>query len=296
MFLNRVARYVRREILHREFYCKIFSTISKNGQSYISKKSLYDFFKKIDEISPDIKEYHENTVRSFIVEECIPIKVRMAEMHVVCSSIYNMKGAHSETIEHLANVREYTNRICHYLKKSERYKDFLDDQTVELISMAAFMHDISKIIMDNDFLYDGRRFNSEERLFMNTHPLLSFIMIEYIKKQNPFLKEYLDNINIIISEHHESLDGSGYPAGKKSNEIGLGGRILKVADVFEAMMAKKRKYKQPINKQEAIAEMLSKPHIYEEFIVMAMNFYVETSSEIDKILEKYFTAENISVD
>lgn len=289
------AKLVGDKELHDVFCERILSIVSRNGHQYISKKSLYDFFDSIDEISTEIQEYHDIAIESFVMEDCIPIKSRMVEMHAICSSIYSMEGIHHDTIEHLTNVRDYANRICSYMREDVDYKDFLDDQTVELISMAAFMHDISKLIIKEDFLYDGRRFNSEERLFMNAHPLISSVMIDYIKTKNKYLGKYLDEINIYIVEHHENLDGSGYPAGKISKEISFGGKILRVADTLEAMKAVGRKYKQPIDRQLAINEMLSKTHIYEKSVVMAMSFSIEDSSDIENLLGKHFYAETVAI-
>ena len=64
--------------------------------------------------------------------------------------------------------------------------------------------------------------------------------------------EYLKNVPIYAGTHHEKLDGSGYPRGLKGDEIPLGGRIIALADVFEALTSSDRPYKTPKKLSDAI--------------------------------------------
>jgi len=263
------------EELHDIFCSRIFS-ISEDGYKYISKEALYDFFYRIDKISLDIKEIHQILLQSFITEDCIPINVKMAEIHMLCFAIYSMKekGKHYKTIDHLTRVKEYTSNICLYLKINGKYKDFINDETIELIPIGAFLHDISKLIFDDKFLYK-EDFNDEERLFMKSHPSISTLMISYMKEKNKHL-DCLKEVIIYVDEHHENLDGSGYPKKKIGNQISFGGKTIRVSDSYEAMRSKKRTYQKSIGKKQAINEMLFKPNVYDEQIVIAAKISIRS--------------------
>lgn len=274
--------------LHRYYYDLIMSNIPEISHKNIKGKAIFDFFMNVDRISSGIKEMNDSLIKSYVYEECIPIKEIMIELHALCASVYSINGIHHDTIEHLSNVREYTNRICNFLKIDERYKLFLDDQTVELISIGALLHDVSKIIMDDKFLYDGRKYTLEERTCINTHPLISSIMIEYMIANNIHLKKILEEIRLFALQHHENVNGTGYPSGLTAKEISLGGLIIRVADSYDALIARNRIYKKPSNIKEAIREITSKIGVmYDGNVVESLCAYVDSSTEINnKVLSK----------
>ncbi len=90
--------------------------------------------------------------------------------------------------------------------------------------------------------------NEEERAIVNNHALVT----EKLLSQLPFPKR-LKNIPVYAGSHHEKLDGSGYPRGIKGGDIPLQTRIIALADVFEALTAKDRPYKQSNSLSEAVA-------------------------------------------
>ena len=87
----------------------------------------------------------------------------------------------------------------------------------------------------------------EEREIMNNHVVMSIKILE----QLPWPRK-MSNVPAIAGAHHEKLDGTGYPNGWKEDEISLQGRIMAVADVFEALSAKDRPYKDPMPLSQAI--------------------------------------------
>lgn len=87
----------------------------------------------------------------------------------------------------------------------------------------------------------------EERKKIENHVAMTKKMLE----QLPFPKK-LSNIPEYASGHHEKLDGTGYPDGLKSDELSLQARIMAVADIFEALTAKDRPYKEPMKLSQAV--------------------------------------------
>lgn len=113
----------------------------------------------------------------------------------------------------------------------------LDEQEIEDIVTAGFLHDIGKVFIDPDIIKAPRQLNDEEKLRMMDHPQLGY---EFLSKNYDFG----ENVNRAVYEHHEWYNGSGYPRRYKGKEIAIAGRVLKCADVYDAMTGK-RSYHAP---------------------------------------------------
>jgi len=121
---------------------------------------------------------------------------------------------------HGERVGAYSERLARRLK--------LDDREVEHIRIAGILHDIGKIgFSDQVFSSDGTAFNEDLLLEIRSHPQWGYDIL----KNLDFLGPVLDYVYC----HHERMDGRGYPRGLTGDEIPLGGRILAVADCFDAM-------------------------------------------------------------
>jgi len=119
----------------------------------------------------------------------------------------------------------------------------LPDEKLELLRLAALIHDVGKIGIRDDVLLNPNRLTSEEREAVERHPTLA---AEILK---PILAT--DEIVEIVLDHHECLDGSGYPRGLTGEQIPLEARILSVADVYSAL-TEERTYKSPMSAKEAM--------------------------------------------
>ena len=120
----------------------------------------------------------------------------------------------------------------------------LSEKVLEELEVSAILHDVGKIGIPDSILLKPGRLTKEE--------------FDYIKKHTIFGGEILSNLkhatkNMVSGalEHHERCDGSGYPYGKKCEEISIFGRIVAVADVFDALTAK-RVYKEGMDKWEVL--------------------------------------------
>ncbi|MCK5404499.1 MAG: HD domain-containing protein [Desulfobulbaceae bacterium] len=140
------------------------------------------------------------------------------------------------TYAHTTRVAEISKRIGIALG--------LPDKSLEILELAGLVHDIGKTGIPDDILLKPDLFNDQDRRIMEYHPLIG---AKFFAKR---LQD--DSITNIILRHHERLDGSGYPFGLKEEEIDPLSRITAVADVFEALTAK-RPYKKAIDPQSAQA-------------------------------------------
>ena len=133
----------------------------------------------------------------------------------------------------------------------------LSRRTVERIRIAAVLHDYGKIGIPDNVLQKPGSLTDEERTMMRSHVLKTILLLRRIN----FSRELRD-IPRIAGMHHEKLDGSGYPFGLRGDEIPLEGRILAVADIFQAL-TQTRPYKQGMAVPQALAELrvMTQPHL-----------------------------------
>ena len=109
------------------------------------------------------------------------------------------------------------------------------------------LHDVGKIGVPDNVLLKQDRLNREERMMMNSHPVLGAQIIAPVTKLAPELP--------IIRHHHEWYNGSGYPDRLIGDEIPKLARILHVADAFEAMTAARPYRMTPLTTEQALAEL-----------------------------------------
>ena len=145
------------------------------------------------------------------------------------------------TAGHSEKVTEYSLGIARELGISEDY--------CEVIGIAGLLHDYGKLGVRDDILKKPGVLTTEEHSGIKSHASKTKSILD----QMNFNGNYSE-IPLLAGAHHEKIDGSGYPNGLKGEEIPLGARIIAVADVFEALTAK-RHYRDPMPVDEAIRHL-----------------------------------------
>lgn len=139
------------------------------------------------------------------------------------------------TFDHALQVAEISKMIGKKIN--------LSDDELESLELGCLVHDIGKTAIPDDVLLKPAQFNYQDKDIMNYHPLIGAKLVaRHIQD---------DRITDIILNHHERLDGSGYPAGIKGEEISLFARIVAVADIYEALVTQ-RPYKKPVSRDQAL--------------------------------------------
>ncbi len=118
----------------------------------------------------------------------------------------------------------------------------LSESSHQSLRFASILHDVGKIGIPDAILLKVSSLTDEERLLMQSHPLMSETILEPL----PFLSQ----VRTIIRQHHEKFDGTGYPDGLKNHQILLEARILAVADAYDAMRSD-RPYRSALSVQTA---------------------------------------------
>lgn len=156
-----------------------------------------------------------------------------------------------ETGAHLDRMAEFVRLIGRDL--ADRGIAAFDDETLERMHQFAPLHDLGKIGIPDRLLLKAGPLTPEEREEMKLHSTRGLEMIDRI--MGYFGLEHLPGTEMlrnIAGSHHEAMDGSGYPAGLRGDQIPIEARITSVADVFDALTSG-RPYKAPWSNDEAFA-------------------------------------------
>ena len=204
----------------------------------------------IYKIANSIKESNENELYKNKLEELVYIKTIEAR-ELEKEKIKNYKDALLTLVDLTEQRDTYTGghslRVAKYCKFIAQELD-MKPKDIDDLYEAAILHDIGKIAIPDSILLKPGKLSKVEYSIIQLHVKLGYeLLVKY-----PMFK----NIANIIKVHHERIDGSGYPDGLKGDEINLCGKIMGVADSFDAMTTN-RIYKAKKTPQEALKELKS---------------------------------------
>ena len=137
-----------------------------------------------------------------------------------------------ETGSHLDRMSRYSRIIASAL--ADKY--CLNDEYIEHIFMFSPLHDLGKISIPDNILLKPDKLNENEKTVMQTHARIGREMIDDLLENFGLENiQHMDMLRNIAEFHHETINGKGYPAGLKGDEIPIEARIVAVADVFDAL-------------------------------------------------------------
>ncbi len=174
---------------------------------------------------------------------------------------------------HIRRTKKYVEMMIEEMCKLPEYKEIFTKDYMNAVIQAAPMHDIGKIAIPDQILQKPGRLTPEEFEIMKTHAIRGEAIIRETfchTNTNPL---YNQTVLEVAKFHHEKWNGKGYPEGLKETEIPLSARIMAVADVFDAVSAK-RCYRDAMSLDESF-EIITKgtgtdfdPKIAELFVAM----------------------------
>ena len=166
-----------------------------------------------------------------------------------------MEIHNSESIHHISRVQRITSilleRLC---QKTDIYG--LSGMDRYLITTASALHDIGKVAID-DRILNAHDLTPEQTAILHTHPILGAQMLENLSQyqDEPLVKFAIQ----ICRWHHERWDGSGYPDGRKGDDIPIAAQVVALADAYDGLVGKRDK-REALSQEEAVAELTAGKH------------------------------------
>lgn len=181
-----------------------------------------------------------------------------------------------ETGRHLDRIRAYSRILAHHLAQHGPYQGQVNAEFVRMIYLTSPLHDIGKIGIPDNVLLKAGRLTPAEFEIMKKHTLIGAQTLEAALQHHPGVS-FLQMARDIALTHHERFDGSGYTQGLKGQAIPLCGRIVALADVYDALVTK-RVYKDAFTHEQARAVILDgagkhfDPEIVQAFVANEHEF------------------------
>jgi len=186
----------------------------------------------------------------------LEIKVREKTKEVI-----NLQNAVLATVSDLVEFRDkltgghvmrttlYTKALVEHLVQRDIYREEISKWDMDFLLPSTQLHDVGKIAISDLILNKPGRLTPEEFEIMKTHVTVGVDAIERIMK-NTEEHAFLTHSLYIAGTHHEKWDGTGYPMGIKGKNIPLEGRLMAIADVYDALISE-RPYKKAFTHEEA---------------------------------------------
>lgn len=224
-----------------------------------AKKTYFDFMEyanKVYMFYATNKEFNNQEINTEIIKFCDFIKTnRNYVLRIISDPTMNNKNF---LINHCIRSTVVAVTIGLQLKMPE-------EKLVEL-GVACFLHEIGMILLPPQLYMNDKQLTGPEKLMLNTHPIVSY---NILKKAN-----FSTNIQMGVLEHHERINGSGYPRHITGEKTSLYAKIIAVACSFEAISAP-REYKEERTTFEALLEMLRNTNKqYDEIILKALLYSI----------------------
>lgn len=194
-----------------------------------------------------------------------------------------------ETGAHILRTQRYVRALALNLKSHPDYKDYLQEEIIELLFKSAPLHDVGKVGIPDYILLKPARLSDDEYEIMKTHTTLgrdALLVAEEKLGSNSFLRLARE----IAYSHHEKWDGSGYPRGLAGKDIPKSGRLMALADVYDALV-NERVYKPAFSHEKAKQIILEKRG--EHFDPLIVDAFLEIEREFIEIAGKYRDAEDV---
>mgnify|MGYP000430383615 FL=1 len=230
------------------------------------------FVTALGDESDEFKGFELGAV-DYITKPISPAIVRArVKTHLSLVQAEQLKQAYVDLVHRLGRAAEYKDTDTgEHIARMSQYSKLLalefgmGEQQAELLRQAAPMHDVGKIGIPDAILLKPGRLTPDEFDHMKQHAAIG---AQILANSSSALLQLAHKLAI---EHHEKWDGSGYPNGLKGEQISVEGRIVAIADVFDALTAK-RPYKEAWGVEEALEHMQAQagkhfdPHLINLFV------------------------------
>jgi putative two-component system response regulator len=226
-----------------------------------------------------LQEYNENLQK----------KVQEKTKQVVALQ-HSIVGAMAELVEsrddvtggHIERTKAYFKLLVDKLWEEKIYWDDISGWQLEYLVDSTPLHDLGKIAISDLVLNKPGKLDPEEFEIMKKHTTFGEEAVEAIMQLHS-ANDFLEHAKILAGTHHEKWDGTGYPRGLKAESIPLQGRIMAIADVYDALIST-RPYKPPMSTEKA-AQIIEEGK-GSQFDPILVDVFMEVAPQFAAIAEK----------
>ena len=223
-----------------------------------------------------LKDYADNLEKRVYSKTREVINLQNAVLYTVADLV---EFRDKLTGGHIARTQLYLKALVEKLVEEKIYSDETKEWDMDFFLPSALLHDVGKIAITDLILNKPAKLTDEEFEIMKTHVTVGIDAIEKIMS-NADEHAFLHHTLLIAGTHHEKWDGSGYPVGLKGRNIPLEGRLMAIADVYDALISV-RPYKPAFSHEEAceIIEDGAGTH----FDPVLVEVFKKVENEFDKV-------------
>ena len=224
---------------------------------------------ELQTINSDLHKAVEQKTRDMLMLQ----RALMSTMADLVESRDHFTGGHIERTQGGLRI------LIEALRDIGLYQDIMADWDMDQILRASQLHDVGKIAIRDSILLKPGRLTPEEFEEMKKHTTFGVDIISKVEK-NIGKSPFLTHAKIFAATHHEKWDGTGYPKGLRGEETPLQGRIMAIADVYDALSSY-RPYKEPMSHDDAAKIILEGRGTH--FDPVLVDLFKETESQFRKL-------------
>jgi putative two-component system response regulator len=260
------------------------------------------FLTAMNDVKTEIKGFEMGALDFLYKPFSPPVLIKRIETHIdtdllVKKSQQAVRSIHNATIRvladvvesrdkvtggHIARTQKYLDILVNGLIKAQIYEEEMSEWDMTLLMPSAQLHDVGKIKVSDLILNKPGKLTDDEYEIIKIHCSEGEKIIDRIIAETED-DGFLNHAKMFAGCHHEKWNGKGYPRGLAALEIPLEGRIMAIADVYDALVSE-RPYKKPFTHEQAV-EIIKKdagthfdPQLVEVFLDIADDFWVEAMS------------------
>ncbi len=224
------------------------------GADYISKPFIPEVVRarvgthlKLSENNRSVLE-HNRKLQVTVVEQLKQIEEEKKKILYALLMVARKNASYDE--DHMERLQYNCKILAQAMQLSPKFEHLVSDTFVETIEIAAPLCDLGNVGISLEILQKKSRLTEEESVMMQKHTIIGSQILEDIKTDNDY-NDFLAMSQEIALYHHENWDGSGYPYGKKENEIPLAAQIVALVGNYCAL-TEKRSFRGAFDREDAL--------------------------------------------